>query len=486
MVNWKILIIIVLAAILRFIWLAQVPPALNWDEAALGWNAKTIFHTRRDEYGTRLPISFKSFGDYKSPVYIYLTAPIVGIFGTNPISIRFVSAFAGVISVYLIYLIGGFTAAALLAISPWHIMLSRPAFEPSLALMFILAGIYFFLQAIKKPVYFLVSALSFVVSLYTYHSPKIFVPALLVGMAIIFRRQIFIRKNLFWLFASGLMSIGLLWPLAKETLFSGGASRFQGTSIFYTDQGIKQPLTFSLVKIILGNYFIHYSPQFLFFGSSQMPRLELKNMGPFLLIEVPFLILGIYYLFKNRREAWSKFLLFWLLIGPLPAAIGREVPHPIRAFNLLPVLLLITAIGMQKFLKPRLAILLTINFLFFGYYYFYQYPIYSAPDWQYGYETAVKAARGYEGKVNKIIISSHYGQPHIFTYLYQNRDPLSVFWGAMSQYLFRDLKWPEDAGISNVLLVGAPEEIPSDAPGIVQTINYPDGKPAFRLVKTNL
>ena len=150
MVNWKIVIILSLAAILRFIWLNQVPPALNWDEAAIGWNAKTIFHTRRDEYGTRLPISFKSFGDYKSPVYIYLTAPVVGIFGTNPISIRFVSALAGIISVYLLYLIGGLTAATLLAISPWHIMLSRPAFEPSLALMFILSGIYFFLQAMKK------------------------------------------------------------------------------------------------------------------------------------------------------------------------------------------------------------------------------------------------------------------------------------------------------------------------------------------------
>ena len=227
MVNWKIVIILSLAAILRFIWLNQVPPALNWDEAAIGWNAKTIFHTRRDEYGTRLPISFKSFGDYKSPVYIYLTAPVVGIFGTNPISIRFVSALAGIISVYLLYLIGGLTAATLLAISPWHIMLSRPAFEPSLALMFILSGIYFFLQAMKKSAYFLVSALSFTLSFYTYHSPKIFVPALLVGLIMIYRRQIFIKKNLFWLFASCLISLGLLTPLIKEILFLTASPDFK-------------------------------------------------------------------------------------------------------------------------------------------------------------------------------------------------------------------------------------------------------------------
>lgn len=492
--HWQILIIIILAAAFRFAWLNQVPPSLNWDEAAIGWNAKTIFHTRRDEYGTRLPLSFKSFGDYKSPVYIYLTAPVVGLFGTNPFSIRLVAVLAGIASVYLIYLIGskvgnkkvGLTAAALLAISPWHIMLSRPAFEPSLALMFILGGIYFFLRGFTKPAWFLISALTFVLSLYTYHSPKIFLPAFLIGLALLFRRKIFSKNNIFWLLLAGLLVLGLLFPLIKEMLFSGGASRFQGTSIFYSAQGIKQPLTFSLVGTMLGNYLLHYSPQFLFFGSRQMPRLELSNMGPLLLIEAPFLILGIYYLFKNRREIWSKFLLFWLFIGPLPAVIGREAPHPIRAFNLLPALLLITAIGMQKYLKTWLVILLSVNFLFFGYSYFYQYPVYSAPDWQYGYEAAVKAARGYEDKVNKIIITSHYGQPHIFTYLYQNRDPLSVFWGGMSLYLFRDIKLPEDTRLSNVLLVGASSEIPSDTPGIVSTVNYPDGQPAFRLVKTNL
>ena len=217
-------------------------------------------------------------------------------------------------------------------------------------------------------------------------------------------------------------------------------------------------------------------------------------MGPLLLIEAPFLLLGIYYLLKNRREAWSKFLLFWLLIGPLPAVIGREVPHPLRAFNLLPALMLIIALGMQKFLKSWLVILLAFNFLFFGYYYFYQYPIYSAPDWQYGYQQAVVAAQGYEDEFDKILITSFYQQPYIFTMLFQQREPKFVFWGGMSKYLFRSIRWDSDKNfileddkqLTHLLIVGAPEEIPSDAPGIVQTINYPDGQPAFRLVKTNL
>jgi len=84
---WLILIII-LAAVLRLYNISNNPPALSWDEAAIGWNAKSIFHTRRDEWGTRLPLTFRSFGDYKAPVYIYLTAPLVGFLAlTKSISV---------------------------------------------------------------------------------------------------------------------------------------------------------------------------------------------------------------------------------------------------------------------------------------------------------------------------------------------------------------------------------------------------------------
>src|SRR3989344_6082437 len=125
--KMRILLVLLLSGILGFYRLSQVPPALNWDETSIGWNAKTIWQLHIDEYGTRWPISFKSFGDYKAPLYIYLTSPVVGIFGSSEISVRLVSVIAGLVSIGLMYLISGFTAAVLLAISPWHILLSRLA-----------------------------------------------------------------------------------------------------------------------------------------------------------------------------------------------------------------------------------------------------------------------------------------------------------------------------------------------------------------------
>ena len=76
----KFILIIILAAILRFYNLTAVPPSLNWDEASNAYNAYSILKTAKDEYGNFLPLANRSFDDYKPPVYMYFTIPSVWIF----------------------------------------------------------------------------------------------------------------------------------------------------------------------------------------------------------------------------------------------------------------------------------------------------------------------------------------------------------------------------------------------------------------------
>ena len=75
--------IIALAFMLRFWGLDHNPPSLNWDEVSHGYNAFSILKTGRDEWGAWFPSIFRAFGDYKLPVYIYLTTLPVAIFGLN-------------------------------------------------------------------------------------------------------------------------------------------------------------------------------------------------------------------------------------------------------------------------------------------------------------------------------------------------------------------------------------------------------------------
>jgi len=316
------------------------------------------------------------------------------------------------------------------------------------------------------------------------------VPIFLLGLSFIFRQQLLSKNLKKWVLISFFLGLIILTPLIKETFLSKSAIRFQATSVFYDQKDNKQSFNLSLITQIINNYLIHFSPKYLFQGSDIMPQLQLKTVGPLLLIEAPFLLIGLIYLLKNKRKLWAKFLLWWLVIGPIPAMIGREVPHPLRAYNLLPPLIIITALGIHFLLRSYqkvssiIIILFAINAVFFINHYFFAYPIYSAPDWQYGYQQAALTARQNEDQVDKIIFSSYYGQSYIFTYFYQNREPLSVFWGAMNKYLFRNINWPEDEKKINALIIGSPEEIPADAPGIIKEILFPDGRVAFRIVKT--
>ena len=101
-----LVLIIVLAAFLRFYQLGVNPPGLNWDETAHGYNAYSILKTGRDEYGYFMPLSFRSFDDYKPPLYTYLVVPSVAIFGLNSFAVRFPSALLGVLAVLFTYLMG--------------------------------------------------------------------------------------------------------------------------------------------------------------------------------------------------------------------------------------------------------------------------------------------------------------------------------------------------------------------------------------------
>src|SRR3989344_4994980 len=102
--NYLLILIILLAFFLRFYKIDNIPPALYWDEASLGYNAYSILKTARDEHGQLRPATnFAAFGDYKPPGYIYLTVPSIAIFGVNEFAIRFPSAFFGVLTVIVTY-----------------------------------------------------------------------------------------------------------------------------------------------------------------------------------------------------------------------------------------------------------------------------------------------------------------------------------------------------------------------------------------------
>src|SRR3989344_5593497 len=102
----RLILIVFLGFVLRFLGLGSNPPGLYWDEVSLGYNAYSILKTGSDEHNRFLPIdTFKAFGDCKPPGYIYATVPSIALFGLNNFAVRLPSALAGTILVLVTYLL---------------------------------------------------------------------------------------------------------------------------------------------------------------------------------------------------------------------------------------------------------------------------------------------------------------------------------------------------------------------------------------------
>ncbi|MBI4091774.1 MAG: phospholipid carrier-dependent glycosyltransferase, partial [Candidatus Levybacteria bacterium] len=500
--------IIIIALFLRFFSISSNPPSLTWDEASWGYNAYSLGIDGRDEFGKFLPLTYlESFGDFKPPVYTYLSVLPVKIFGLNEFSVRFTSAFFGILTVILTYLLtfrifvvrgpaaphphptssrslravdGGpplrvtphfiaLIAAGLLAISPWHILLSRAAFEANVATFFIVLGVLLFLNAIHPrggneatprgwSMWLLpLSIISFVISMYTFNTARIVAPLLVLGLVFAHRKYLITQaRNQF--LTSIVVGALIFLPLFLFLLTPQSKLRFQEVNIFSdgavverANQQIENDGNAFWSKIIhnrrLGyateyvkHYFDNISPDFLFIRGDGNPKFSIRDVGQMYIWEIPFFIAGIFFLFRRREGHWW-IIPYWLIVGIIPAGIARETPHALRIETTLPTFQILTAYGLVylwqsvssiqyrvfsiKFARPlAVGVLLfaMFNFVYFYHNYFKHYLNEFSSEWQYGYKDAVEFTSANESKFDQIIFTEELGRPYIYVLFHKQYD----------------------------------------------------------------
>src|SRR3990170_5396599 len=236
--KFYLVTILLLATFLRF-WDLDSYPALNADEAAIGYNAYSLIQTGRDEHGNFWPIHFQSFNDYKPGFYFYLVVPFVKMLGLNEWAVRIPGAALGVGTVLVLYLLVkelfkseklALISSLFLSISPWHIHFSRGGWEVNVATFFITLGLWLLIKALNNSKFFVVSTLAFVISFYTYHAARVVVPLLVIGLSLIYRKGIRIHLKKFAL--SGLIAVILLLPLGADFAKGEARSRAAGIGLF--------------------------------------------------------------------------------------------------------------------------------------------------------------------------------------------------------------------------------------------------------------
>lgn len=536
-------LIIILGLFLRVYKLDSVPPGLTWDEASLGYNAYSLSQTLKDEYGGFLPLTLKSFGDYKPALYAYLDIPFVLVFGLNEITVRLPSVLAGIGLIIVSYLLIkeifknkwlALSGAFFTAISPLSIQFSRAAFESNIAVFLNVLGLFLFVKALKKPKYFFFSAAAFILSLLCYQASKIFVPLIIMGLLLFLRKEIKYSRQFF--ISSGLvifsiaaiyMSTFLLGQsdrLATQNFFAYKRSDEQIQQISKEDNLIPGSNEFEFlhgewwayIRGLSERYLIYFSPKMLFIDSDYSPRHSVPDLGMLNFYGLLFIPFGFYLLWR-KEEQQGKIIFFWLFTATIPAVLSRDLISAVRGLNLIFPLTILEGFGLYFLIKkisqslhvkyivivPVFLIIIFLNLFLYLDFYFVHMPKEHSADWLYGYKQVMLQNLDFS-KYDKVIFSDKYGQPYIY-YLFYSKYPPAKFQqqAALDQqttdvgtvrridnFEFRPIYFPGDRGLKNTLFIGDEFSLPEQDilsernAKKLSVIKYLNGETAFKIVET--
>lgn len=191
-VRFIFLLILFVGIFIRLFHLGSVPQGLNQDEAFAGYEAFSMLKYGKDSAGYVNPCYLVAWGNGMNALESYLAIPFIALLGNTVLAIRLPQAIFACLSLPVFYLLlkkifsakTALLGLGLLAISPWHILLSRWGLESNLAPAFLLFGFYFFIKGLDKNSWFIASAIAYGLSLYAYAITWLVVPLTLFGFVI--------------------------------------------------------------------------------------------------------------------------------------------------------------------------------------------------------------------------------------------------------------------------------------------------------------
>jgi 4-amino-4-deoxy-L-arabinose transferase-like glycosyltransferase len=529
-----LIFIVIIGAVLRFTFLDQNPPSLNWDEVSHGYNAYSILKTGMDQWGQKLPlINFRAYGDYPTALNLYLTIPFILAFGLTEFAIRFPHALLGVLTIISSYfLVWGLTkkkslsllTAFLVAVTPWYIFTSRFVLQSNLSVFLLTTSLAFFFNREKKKYYVLVSILLLFLTLFSYHTTRIFSPLFLLGMVVIYRN--YFSKPLVAIFFATTVLIFIsptTWARSNVLSIINESSISKIEELRNTSKlpdGIKR-LAFNRPTYFAGefikNYVSYFSPKFLFLEGGTQYQFSVPKMGLLYLVSLPFFYLGIYLLIKKSlKEKDYRLLLLWLILAPIPASMTNEKLTVIRATTMLPITEVLTAAGVIYLLnkvsnKVRtiglatfvIAVLISLGIYLQNYMTSYKKDY--SWSWQYGYKEVVTYVQENYDEYDKVIMTKKYGEPHEYFLFFLKWDPAkyqndgsairffqSDWWWVdrfdkfyfINDWQVKEMKLESggevDCTSQKCLLITSPGNNPQDWSKL-DTIDFLDGKPAFEI-----
>jgi len=498
-----ILILILISAISIFINLYKKdtsPPCFNVDEAAVGYNVYSLLKTGKDEYGTLLPLRLKSFGDYKLPLYSYLSVPFIASFGLNEFGTRALNTFVSFLFPLVIFLLTselfkkksiGLIAALFFALSPAIQTIGRQAHEAYLTTFIITLSLWLLIKSINKSqnLYKFLFIFSLFPLSFGYQFSRLwlgFFFVLIVYFAICKKvsvKYLLVYLGIFLLLAipdiiikptrvSNLLffnNVGL--GLQTAELRSEGGSR-----LFYNKATVG-------IKNYIFGHLIYYSPQFLVSLGDENRRFNYPGISPITFVEYLLLFIGLYYLFKDKQK-WRFLLILCLFISPVAASLSWVGSSITRSLPLIIFINIVCAYGFVRLInslpnkltaKLFLGLIVLIYFAFCFYswdFYFNHYPKRATAirSWQCGNREMATFVKENYNNYDRFYITKKNSQPYIFLLFYLNYPPekyqkqanLSApddfGFGQVENFDKFDFKFHYDQNLKKAVFIGYPDD----------------------------
>lgn len=432
LVRYVAIICIVAGVLMRIVYFGSIPGGLNQDEASSGYDAWCLAHYGTEGIeGVPWPVHLISWGDGANASYTYMAMPFVA-FGLSPMALRLPMLLSALVSLALVWLIArrvfdinaAWASSAVVAVSPWHIMLSRWALDCNALPFMFLCGLTLLVistETRRKLIWLIFACVLFGATVYSYGAAYLAVPLFVFGALIICTAQrSFTRREAL---VGALVFALTALPIALFVL----VNFFQWSSIHLgaiTIPHLPRPPRFEKQ---LSTGLLSHIGELGTLVASQRDGLNFNTTDPYGVIysSVFFcmalgLLAGILVQVARRRWPLTRLLVpLWILVC-IPTGIVQE-PNINRVNLLLMGLVFSAGLALAEVDKLArgtlivgLASLLTLSG-FFAHDYFTTQRDKLATDFFDGFLPALHYARSRSGEDGTICVTGEVNMPQIYT-----------------------------------------------------------------------
>jgi 4-amino-4-deoxy-L-arabinose transferase-like glycosyltransferase len=293
----------------------------------------------------------------REPLYIYLTAVAISLFGRSAFAVRLGAAVIGSLTTLVTYKLAkewfgwrvGLLSAWLWAITLWPVHLSRIGFRPILLPFFL--GLTFWLGTLaykrQDGRLWLLTGLIYSLSFYTYLAVR-FTPVLLILLAVycwITQRRKGAEERLQFpisnLLLFALATAVVLLPLVILTWQNPDLILGRTGQVAIWDEAVNNGRFWST----LWQHTVQALGLFFWQGDTILRHNPAGRPIFDFLMTLPFLI-GVIWCVRHWRRWTAMTLLLWTAVMLGPTLLSTDTPHFLRAVGILPAAVIFPALGL--------------------------------------------------------------------------------------------------------------------------------------------